>query len=73
VIVFAPSIGGLMRVPTAGGTPTTITTLDPATGETNRRWPFFLPGRKAVSGERAAATGERRAVDGHSQRAGDVA
>jgi len=43
VIVFAPATGGLMRVPSAGGTPTTITTLDPATGETNHRWPFFLP------------------------------
>ena len=43
VIVFAPSIGGLMRVPGAGGTPTAITALDPSTGETNHRWPSFLP------------------------------
>jgi eukaryotic-like serine/threonine-protein kinase len=43
VIVFAPSIGALMRVPGAGGTPTAITALDPSTGESNHRWPSFLP------------------------------
>jgi Tol biopolymer transport system component len=43
VIVFAAVNGGLMRVSGAGGTPTSITALDPATGETSHRWPFFLP------------------------------
>ena len=32
-----------MRVSSAGGVPTVVTTLDPATGETNHRWPHFLP------------------------------
>ncbi len=27
----------------AGGKPLDVTTLDPATGETNHRWPHFLP------------------------------
>lgn len=45
VIVFAPANAdtGLFRVSSAGGTPTAVTTLDPATGETNHRWPHFLP------------------------------
>ena len=32
-----------MRVSSAGGVPAFVTTLDPATGETNHRWPHFLP------------------------------
>ena len=46
VIVFAPSAGGgtgLSRVSSAGGTPAVVTTVDPGTGETNHRWPHFLP------------------------------
>ena len=44
VILFAPSAGtGLVRVSSAGGVPTVVTKLDPATGETNHRWPHFLP------------------------------
>jgi len=44
VILFTPSTaGGLVRVTSAGGVPTVVTTLDPATGETNHRWPYFLP------------------------------
>ena len=46
VILFAPSAGantGLQRVSSAGGVPTVVTTLDPATGETSHRWPHFLP------------------------------
>ena len=45
VILFSSgSTGlGLMRVSSAGGAPATVTTLDPATGETNHRWPYFLP------------------------------
>jgi hypothetical protein len=44
VIVFAPSTNGpIFRVSAGGGTPTSLTRLDPATGETTHRWPDFLP------------------------------
>ena len=45
VILFAPmKPAGLLRVSSAGGTPTPVTTVDPATGEEdNHRWPHFLP------------------------------
>ncbi len=45
VIVFSPSSAGtaLMRVPSAGGVPQPVTVLDPASAETNHRWPHFLP------------------------------
>ena len=44
VIVFAPSNAGpLMQVPSAGGTPRPVTTLDDARGETAHRFPLFLP------------------------------
>ena len=45
MILFTPSSAGtgLLRVSSAGGVPTVVTTLDPATGETNHRWPHFLP------------------------------
>jgi Tol biopolymer transport system component len=46
VILFSPVYAGesgLMRVPANGGTPTPVTTLDPAHGETNHAWPQFLP------------------------------
>jgi len=45
VILFSPgSTGtGLSRVSSAGGTPSVVTTLDPAGGESNHRWPHFLP------------------------------
>jgi Tol biopolymer transport system component len=44
VILFAPSAGGgLQRVSSAGGVPVGATTLDPSSGETNHRWPRFLP------------------------------
>ena len=32
-----------MRVSSAGGVPTVVTTVDPATSETRHRWPHFLP------------------------------
>ena len=38
--------GGLLRIPSAGGTPTPLTAL--AQGETTHRWPQILPGGKAV-------------------------
>src|SRR4029450_4858806 len=42
VILFSSgTIGtGLVRVSSAGGIPTEVTRLDPATGETNHRWPY---------------------------------
>ena len=46
VILFSPSSAsgtGLMRVSSAGGVPTVVTPVDPATTETNHRWPHFLP------------------------------
>ncbi len=44
VILFAPSIdGGLFRVPADGGTPTPVTTLDPARQESAHVGPLFLP------------------------------
>ena len=46
VILFSPSSAGgtgLMRVSSAGGVPTVVTAVDLATGETNHRWPHFLP------------------------------
>ena len=44
VITFAPTnTDGLFRVPAAGGTATLVTALNPATGETSHRFPWFLP------------------------------
>ena len=47
VIVFAPSgaLGttGLLRVSSNGGIATAATAIDSTTGETNHRWPHFLP------------------------------
>ena len=46
-IVFSPSsVSGLWRVPAAGGTAKEVTTL--LTNERTHRWPWFLPGGKAV-------------------------
>jgi hypothetical protein len=44
VIVFAPAaVGPLQRVSGTGGIPVPLTTLDSAYGETNHRYPHFLP------------------------------
>jgi eukaryotic-like serine/threonine-protein kinase len=44
VIVLAPqNAGPIMRVAATGGTPTAVTTLDAAHGETSHRFPTFLP------------------------------
>jgi serine/threonine-protein kinase len=45
-IVFSRETGGLLRVSSAGGAPTELTTLVP--GERNHRLPQFLPGGDAV-------------------------
>jgi len=48
-IVFAPQGRvGLSRVSSAGGTPEIVTTPDPAAKELTHRWPYSLPGGKAV-------------------------
>ncbi len=39
---------GLSRVSSAGGTPQTLTTPDPASQEVTHRWPQILPGGEAV-------------------------
>jgi eukaryotic-like serine/threonine-protein kinase len=44
VIVFTPSTTGpLQRVSAAGGVPTAASVLDPKVGDTNHRFPVFLP------------------------------
>ena len=45
-IVFGS--GSLYRVPAAGGTPEALTTVDPARGEAEHRWPEILPGGRAI-------------------------
>jgi serine/threonine-protein kinase len=46
IIAALNSIGGLSRIPSAGGPPTPVTDLQ--SGETSHRWPQMLPGGKAV-------------------------
>jgi serine/threonine-protein kinase len=48
-IIFSPATGPkgrLLRMSSAGGTPTQVATLAP--GEVNQRWPDILPGSNAV-------------------------
>ena len=48
-LVYASlAAGPLLQVPSTGGTPRPLTTLDEKTGERTHRWPFALPGGKAV-------------------------
>jgi hypothetical protein len=46
IIATLEANGGLSRIPSAGGTPTTISELQ--SGEATHRWPQVLPGSKAV-------------------------
>jgi hypothetical protein len=49
-IIYAeanPTVRGLRRVPSAGGTAEFLTQVDYTKGETAHRWPAFLPGGKA--------------------------
>jgi serine/threonine protein kinase len=46
IVYAATATGGLFRVSAAGGTPEPLTKLEPA--ERSHRWPFLLPGGKAV-------------------------
>ena len=48
VVFSASQSGALMRVSATGGTPTPLTTLDPAKGERSHRWPSFLPGGRQL-------------------------
>ena len=47
-IVFALEGSALQTVSAAGGSATSITTLDTQRGEDDHRWPAFLPGSRAV-------------------------
>jgi Tol biopolymer transport system component len=43
-IIFSPdSTGGLQSVPASGGTPVSLTAVDPVNVETTHRWPQFIP------------------------------
>jgi Tol biopolymer transport system component/predicted Ser/Thr protein kinase len=59
VILVAPLNGPISRVPSAGGTPVAITTVDEKAGEARHAYPHFLPGGRffiyTASGARAAA------------------
>jgi hypothetical protein len=47
-IIYADiDFSGLRKIPSAGGTPVTLTQVDRSKGETAHRWPAFLPGGKA--------------------------
>src|ERR1019366_4544338 len=46
IIASLSNIGGLSRIPSAGGQPTPVTDLQ--SGEITQRWPQILPGGKAV-------------------------
>jgi serine/threonine protein kinase/dipeptidyl aminopeptidase/acylaminoacyl peptidase len=48
IVFTAGARGGLSRVPASGGTPTTLTTVDPSRNEDSHRWPLVLPGARAV-------------------------
>ena len=48
IVFTAGARGGMSRVPASGGTPTSITTVDPSRNEDSHRWPLVLPGARAV-------------------------
>ena len=48
-IIYSPEYtSGLMSIPAEGGVPEVLTAPDTANGERTHRWPFVLPGGKAV-------------------------
>lgn len=47
-IVFASYATGLWRVKAAGGDPSVLTRIDTESGETQHRWPQFLPGDRLL-------------------------
>jgi Tol biopolymer transport system component len=48
LVYSSVAAGPLLRVPSTGGTPRLITTIDDKKGERTHRWPFALPGGKTV-------------------------
>jgi hypothetical protein len=48
-IVFALSEGGLLEIPSAGGSAVDLTTTNGARGEVSHRLPHVLPGAVAVT------------------------
>ena len=47
IILFVPGVGvPVNSVPSAGGVPTEVTSLDASLGELTQRWPVFLPDGK---------------------------
>ena len=63
VIVFAANNApGLMRVSAAGGMATPLTSLDRARGETNHRYPRFLPDGKHFLYQRMSNIPENRGI-----------
>jgi Tol biopolymer transport system component len=49
MIVYSPNTNsGLWIVPDTGGTPEELTALDETANERSHRWPYMLPGSKAV-------------------------
>ncbi len=55
IIAALNSVGGLSRIPSAGGPATPVTDLQ--SGENTNRWPQILPGGKAVLFTASAPTG----------------
>ena len=48
-IYYTPgNTSGVMKVPSGGGTPVAVTTLDREKGEVSHRWPQVLPGGEAM-------------------------
>ena len=63
VIVFAANNApGLMRVSAAGGVATPVTSLDRSRGETNHRYPRFLPDGKHFLYQRISNNPENRGI-----------
>lgn len=65
-ILFCPTSGGssLYAVPSSGGTPTRLTTLDSARKENSHRWPSFLSdGKHFLYFARTVTTGARSEGD----------
>jgi serine/threonine-protein kinase len=48
LVYSSVAAGPILRVPSTGGTPRPVTTLDEKKGERTHRWPFALPGGKAI-------------------------
>ncbi len=48
IVFTSGETSGLLRVPSAGGKPDTLTAPDPASGEIGHLWPQYLPGGRDV-------------------------